>query len=198
MKIVLATVVLCVIAAGPAGAQDDAGAWTVATRAYMSGTSAGSTPEGYEVYSAFGLEAALRRDLGGPFSLELVLCPQSREVEFTAGAEPAPNLGSLEILPIMLLARWRAPGDGLRPYLGAGLALSVFWEKSGDLNSTDIPAAAGPALLAGAEFPLSPRLSGSVELKLHGLTADVTGLEAGPVELRLHPSLLSAGVGYRF
>lgn len=198
MKMVLAAVVACLVAAGAAGAQGDGGPWTIATRAYMSGTSAGSAPEGYEAYSAFGLEAALRRDLGGPFSLELVLCPQSREVEFTAGGEPAPNLGSLEILPVMLLAGWRAAGDGLRPYLGAGLALSVFWEKSGDLNSTDIPAAVGPVLQAGAEFPLSPRLSGSVELKLHGLTADVTGLEPGPVELRLHPSLLSAGVGYRF
>jgi outer membrane protein len=183
-------------------AQDDApptGDWTLLTRLFMTGTSEGSDPEGYEVYSAFGLEAGLRRDLGARFALELDVSPQSREVELVDGTEPAPNLGSLEILPLVLLLQWRPmPGGSVRPYVGAGVALSIFWEKSGELNSTDIPADTGVALQLGLDFPLSPRLSGNFDFRWHSLTADIGTAGEPLATLRIHPSSLNLGVGYRF
>jgi outer membrane protein len=165
----------------------------------MTGTSEGSDPEGYEVYSAFGLEAGLRRDLGARFALELDVSPQSRVVERLDGRDPAPNLGSLEILPLVLLLQWRpVPGGSVRPYAGAGVALSIFWERCGDLNSTDIPADPGVALQLGLHFPLSPRLSGNVDLRWHSLTADIESASEPLATLRIHPSSLNLGVGYRF
>jgi opacity protein-like surface antigen len=195
--------VTCPLSSAVAASAEDetpsTGNWTLLTRLYMTGTSEGSDPEGYEVYSAFGVEAGLRRDLGGRFALELEVSPQSREVELLDGTEPAPNLGSLEVLPLVLLLQWR-PGFGgsVRPYAGAGVALSIFWEKSGDLNSTDIPADPGVALQLGLDFPLSPRLSGNVDLRWHSLTADIASAGEQVATLRIHPSSLNLGVGYRF
>ncbi len=187
---------------GVAAAQVDTSrdsAWWMLTRMSMTGVSASSDPTGYEAYSTFGLDVAIRRELGRHLLVEFDVAPQSREVEFVGGSEPAPNLGSLEVLPLILLLQWRLGSyGGVQPYLGAGVSLSVFWEKSGDLNATDIPVSAGAALQLGADVPISARVFANLDLRWHGLVADISAQDTPLVELRIHPTTLGAGMGFRF
>ena len=72
------------------------GPWSLRVRAVMSGTSYESQPEGYQIYSGFGLEAALVRHVSEVVDLEISLRTESREVE-------GPRDGGVE----HRLGRWR-------------------------------------------------------------------------------------------
>ncbi|MDO9693649.1 MAG: OmpW family outer membrane protein [Candidatus Latescibacteria bacterium] len=195
-RLLLLVCAVVLLTAASASAQSD---WTLLTRLFMTGVSDGSEPAGYKVYSAFGLEVGVRRDLGRSFGLELDLGPQSREVELLDGTDPVPNLGSLEVLPLVLLARWTPDLHGaVRPYLGVGGAFTVFWEKSGALNSTEIPTELGAVVQLGADIALSPRLCANLDLRSQSLTADIADSGVPLATLRIHPTTLAVGLGYRF
>ncbi len=86
--------------------------WTLRLRAAISGSSYESDPAGYKIYSGIGLEGAVERGLGRVASLELAFRTKSREVLGPASAGGDERLGSLEMLPVTLLARWRPRGRG--------------------------------------------------------------------------------------
>ena len=56
-------------------------AWSFTTRVLATGSSDHSEPDGFMVYSAFTLEAALRHTLSRSFAAELSIRTESREVD---------------------------------------------------------------------------------------------------------------------
>ena len=147
---------------------DPTNPWTFATRVVMTGSSDAtrSEPEGYEVYSAFTLEAVVKRRLGSVLALEASVRTESRELSF--GEDEVP-VGSFEALPLNVILQYRpAVGDRFRPYVGAGLALTVVWVF---LN---------------------------VDLRWNPWRTSVESDGSELVRLRIDPIALGVGVGFRF
>jgi outer membrane protein len=189
-------VAACALAPGLARAQSSTSPWTFATRAVMTGSSDPdrSDPKGYEFYSAFAIEAAVQRRLGSRFALETSLRTESREVTF----QDAPA-GSIEVLPVNVILQYRPPiGDRVRPYVGAGLNLSVVWEKAGALDSTDLAPSIAPAVQLGVDVRLTPRLFLNLDVRWHPWRTDVEADGETLARLQIDPLALGAGIGFRF
>ena len=147
------------------------------------------------------IEAAAERRLSDVTFLELSGRTESREVLGPERAGEDNRLGSLEMLPVTLLARWRPRGHGsapFQPYLGAGAALTATWEKSGALDSADVPPSLAPAVGLGADIRLSPRLVLNLDAKWNPLTARITHFRTPDPEVKIDPLTLGVGVGVRF
>ena len=173
--------------------------WIFTTRVLMTGSSDRSDPTGYKVYSTFALEAGLRRQLSRAFAAELTLRTESREIDslFPSGADR--RLGSIELLPIDLLLRYQLPtGGAWHPYAGAGVNLTVAWEKSGLLDSTDMSGSVGPAFQVGTDLDLSSLAVLNVDLKWNKMTATLENAGTRLTRIRIDPLTLGAGVGFRF
>ncbi len=175
--------------------------WTLRLRAAISGTSHDSQPAGYKIYSAIALEAALERRVSDVASLELSLRTESREVLGPTDAGADNRLGSLEMLPLTLLGRWRPRGGragAFQPYLGAGAALTATWEKSGALDSSDVPASLRPALGLGTDYEISPRVVLNADVKWNPLTARVVNFRTPEPTVKIDPMTFGLGMGVRF
>jgi outer membrane protein W len=170
--------------------------WSFATRVLATGSSDHSEPEGFMVYSAFALEAALRRTLGRSFAAELTVRTESREVDSLVTTGEDRRLGSIELLPINLFLQYRLGGGRVHPYVGAGVSATFAWEKSGALDSTDMKGSLGPAVQVGADFDLSPRVRLNTDLKWNGMRADLKHGETRLADIRVDP--LSLGIGLAF
>jgi outer membrane protein len=173
--------------------------WTFTTRLLATGSSDKSEPDGYKAFSAVTLEAALRRNFGRILGLELMARTESREVDSLVPSGEDRRLGSLELLPLSLMLQFHPASHGaVRPYAGAGVNLTVAWEKSGALDSLDMGGSVGPALQAGADFDLSSRTLLNVDLRWNRLTADLENAGARLTRLKLDPLSLGVGLGFRF
>lgn len=174
-------------------------AWTLRTRAVMTGVSDSSEPEGYKVYSGLAMDVDLTRALGRHLSLDWTIGTQSREVELTTPGAGKLNLGSIEVLPLGMLLQYRfRPGGRFQPYLGAGVTFNVFWEKSGALDSADLSHGVAPTLAAGFDYTISSRMVFNADFRLSRLETELETEGRTAATLALHPSTLAAGVGFRF
>lgn len=188
-------------AQAPSSSARPPGPWTFTTRLVLSGSSdeAESDPAGYKVYSAFALDAAVQRKLGSRLAFEASLRTESREVAVRgADGKEAPR-GSVEALPLGLILQYRpGAGDRFRPYIGAGVNVTVVWEKAGALDSADLSPSLAPAVQLGADVRVSPRVFLSVDLKWNPWRTDIELDEGTLAHLRIDPLALGIGVGFRF
>lgn len=192
------TMILLCPASAPA---QERGPWTSTTRLVLSGSSdpAESDPQGYKVYSGIALDIGIQRRLGPRLGVEFNLRSESREV--TLARDPGADipLGSVEVLPVTLLLQYRPLAGGkVRPYFGAGLNLTVVWEKAGALDSTDLSPSLAPAVQLGTDLRLSPRLFLNVDLKWNPWRTDIKEGSDTLAHLRVDPIALGVGVGFRF
>jgi outer membrane protein len=172
--------------------------WSFITRAHLGGTSEGSDPAGYKVYSAVAIEVAACRVLASHLTAEANLSLESREVEFSEG-DSKTNLGSIEALPLTMLIQWRHRSRGtVLPYVGAGINGTYFWERSGRLDSHDLSPTIGPAVQLGADFVLSPSMFLNADFRWNSSETDVEAKGKHYATLRIHPASLGLGVGFRF
>lgn len=173
--------------------------WVFTTRVLVTGSSDHSDLPGYQVYSAFTLEAGLCRRLSRLFAAELTIRTESREIDSLVPSGEDRRLGSLELLPVDLLFQFRLPTKGgVHPYAGAGVNLTVAWEKSGLLDSVDMAGSVGPALQVGADLDLSSYALLNVDLKWNSLTADLSNAGTRLASIQMDPLTLGIGVGFRF
>jgi len=173
--------------------------WVFSTRVIATGSSDESEPAGYKVYSAFSIEAGLRRRLTRALGVELAVRTESREVDSLFPPGEDRRLGSLELLPIDLLLQLHLPtGGSVHPYAGAGVNLTVAWEKSGVLDSLDMPGSVGPALQVGTDVDLSSYALLNVDLRWNTLRAELDNAGTRFTRLKIDPVSLGIGVGFRF
>jgi outer membrane protein len=173
--------------------------WALVTRLLVTGSSDRSDPPGYQAYSTFTLEAAVRRHLSRTLDTELSVRTESREIDSLFPAGENRRLGSIELLPIALLLHYRLPTRAAwHPYAGAGVNLTVAWEKSGLLDSVDMRARVGPAVQVGTDLDLSSAAVLNVDLKWNKMTATLENAGTRLARIRLDPVSLGVGVGFRF
>jgi outer membrane protein W len=175
----------------PAHGQDS---W-VKVRAALSGSSDTSTPGAYGIYSGVALDAALVRR-AGPLALELSFRAESREVQ---GPGPGPNLRSLEMLPVGLALQWRPRSNGdaaFQPYVGVGVTSTITWEKSGALDSIDVPLHIGPTVQLGFDRRLSPRAALNLDVRWGTLRVDLTELDPSARDVKVDPLVFGLGLAF--
>jgi outer membrane protein len=130
---------------------------------------------------------------------ELILTvPQQMTVSNTASG----NIGTFKALPPTLTLQYHFTDfNGYKPYVGAGLNYTKITHTnvaSGAYSLDDHTY--GLALQAGVDVPLTKQVSLNFDLKKVQIKTDVysgsTGAKAG--SLKLDPTLIGVGVGYRF
>ncbi len=173
--------------------------WEFDTRLLVTGSSHGSEPDGYTMYTAFPIEVAVRRTLSRRFCLELALRNESREVDKSATPE-AVRVGSIEFLPTYLLLQYHLRTTGTwRPYLGLGVNATIAWEKAGTLDSMNVSPSVGPAVQAGVDIELKSYLALNADFRWNTFTTTVEP-DGGPTlaKIKVDPSSLGFGVAVRF
>ncbi len=117
-----------------------------------------------------------------------------------SGVSDRVNLGSIQTLPINVLVQDDFRGDAarVRPYAGAGLNLTVFWEKSGALDSSDLSPGGGLAVQVGTDVALSNAVVFNLDLRWNQLATDLEFEGRRVARLSIHPLTIGAGFGFRF
>ncbi|MGE0555143.1 MAG: OmpW family protein [Gemmatimonadales bacterium] len=192
--------VLLVAITGSSAAQSRAPEkpWVMKSRLLITGTNRSSEPDGFTTYTAFPLEVSIGRSLGGRVALELAARSESREVD-RAATPTAERLGTLELLPVSLLAQYRLGNGRLQPYLGVGGNLTVAWEKAGVLDSMEVSPSLGPALQAGVDLRLSDYLVFNADFRWNAMRTEIDA-PRGPrlARLLIDAASLGVGLGVRF
>lgn len=130
-------------------------------------------------------------------SAELILATTKHDVTVADGDV---DLGSIWLLPPTLLLQYRfAPEAQVRPYLGAGVNLTIFYNEDlgVDVSAIDYDAAIGFALQGGVDIPLGD--GGwfvNLDAKKVFLGTDVT-IDGGALvaDVTIDPWVFGAGFG---
>jgi outer membrane protein len=127
---------------------------------------------------------------------ELVLTyPQKHDVLLDGAV-----IGSFKHLPPTLLGQYHFnPIGQFTPYLGAGVNFTRIsnvhlLNGAGDLENHSV----GLALQAGADFKINNNWSLNVDIKRINIRSDVTAAGATISQVKVDPTLVAVGVGYRF
>lgn len=127
---------------------------------------------------------------------ELVLTyPQKHEVYLDGN-----SIGTFKHLPPTLLAQYHFLPDGqFSPYVGAGINFTRLSSVkllggTADLESNSV----GLAVQAGIDFKIDKQWSLNLDVKRVNIRSDVTAGGAKISAVKVDPTLVSIGVGYRF
>lgn len=144
------------------------------------------------------------RFIGDNFAVALTAgLPPHISIKGTKTLEPFGTLAETTYGPATLTAQYRPLRQGtFQPYVGAGAAyMIVFSTDDGAFRDVEIDNDLSPALEAGADFMLTPRLGIFVDAKKAFLRTEARGTFGGaPVvgKVKLDPWALSVGGTVRF
>ncbi|WP_352642437.1 OmpW family protein [Mesorhizobium sp. M0520] len=134
---------------------------------------------------------------------ELILATTYANINGAGSIGALGNVGKVWVLPPTLTLQYHITRFGaFRPYVGAGLNYTVFYNQSvGSADALHIKNTFGAALQVGFDYMLDQHWGVNFDLKKLFLEPDFTAKVAG-TDLRgkakLDPWLIGAGVTYRF
>ena len=158
-----------------------------------------------EVGNDVTFEIDISRRFGKYFGAEIILATAAHEVRIEDGA----SLGSVHILPPTLLAQFHLPLAGkVHPYIGAGVNLTIIYDKTGVLETPALAGlpgdeitlgtSVGAAGQVGVDVDISERAVLNVDLKYVGLKTNLE-LDANSLgDVHVDPIIFGVGFGYRF
>ena len=198
-KMMLAAAAACALTSGAAMAQQAESPWLVRVRAvHLDSENKDSTGLGLSINNKTIPELDVSYFFTPNIAAELVLTyPQKHDLR-SNGAK----IGSLKHLPPTLLAQYHFTNFGaFKPYLGAGVNYTVFFNEKakGGFTDFDLKDSFGFALQAGFDYMIDRNWGFNFDVKKLFLEPKVkvnNGLVAGKV--KIDPWLIAAGVTYRF
>lgn len=135
------------------------------------------------------------------FATELILATNSHNMGATGTDLGDLDIGKVTLLPPTLLAQYHFnPGGQLRPYVGAGINYTFFYDAdAGDLTSISYDDGFGYALQAGIDIGLNDNWALNADLKKIFLNTDAS-INGGAVtaDVDLDPWIFGFGLAYRF
>ena len=112
------------------------------------------------------------------------------------------HLGGVNVLPPTLLLQYHFNHAGkVRPYVGAGINYTRFWNSSLNAGGTPISIknhSVGPALQAGVDIQISKRLFFNIDVKKVWMKTDTSLAGADLGTLHIDPLIVGVGVGMKF
>ncbi len=187
--------------AAPMAMAQDSGSWVVRARA-LNLQSANKDTTGLKL--SVNDKTFPEVDIGYFFSpnlaVELVLTyPQKHDIR-----SDGTKIGTLKHLPPTLLAQWHFPMGGFRPYVGAGLNLTLFSDVKFDpavaaaLSPSIKKRSTGAAFQVGVDVPMGGGWLVNLDLKKVQIQTDVFAGTVKAGTFKVDPTLVSLGVGKRF
>ncbi len=195
------TLLLGLLAAAGAAQAQDTGDWLVRGRAlYLDSANKDSTGLNLSVNNKTFPEFDISYFFSPNFAAELVLTyPQKHDLRSNGN-----KIGTLKHLPPTLLAQWHFPMGGFRPYVGAGLNLTLFSDVSFDpavqaaLSPSIKNRSTGAAFQVGVDVPMGGGWLFNLDVKKVQIKTDVFSFGAKAGTFKVDPTLLSVGFGKRF
>lgn len=133
---------------------------------------------------------------------ELILAATPHDIGATGTTLGNLDLGSVWLLPPTLTVQYHFNPDGrIRPYAGAGLNYTFFFDQNPGSSITRIEYDnnIGYALQAGVDYAITGNWLFNVDVKKIYLNTDVS-INNGAItaDVDLDPWIVGAGIGYRF
>ena len=197
MKKLIVTTAVCALLSGAAFAQESP--WMVRARAVgINMANKDATGLGLTVDNKTIPEVDISYFFNKNVAVEVVLTvPQKQTVNsITLGYD----IGTFKHLPPTVTLQYHFDGSSaVKPYVGAGINYTQFSKVnllSGGADMSDH--SWGAAIQAGLDFPIDKNLSFNIDVKKVNIKTDVFvgGVNAGV--LKVNPTLLGVGLGYRF
>lgn len=143
--------------------------------------------------------------------VELIAATSRHEIATVGpGTKNVGNIITTWVLPPTLTAQYHFnPKGKLRPYLGAGVNLTVFWnahstaalERVAGRTPVELPVSVGYALQAGADIDISKKFFLNVDLKYVDIGTRArlysAGLGLQRVQVDVNPFVVGVGLGLR-
>jgi len=129
--------------------------------------------------------------------VELILGTSRHQVTSSLG-----NLGGVNVLPPTLLLQYHFNHQGrIRPYLGAGVNYTYFYNNGLNVNGQPISItnhSFGPAVQAGVDVQITKSLFVNADIKKIWMRTDASLGGASLGRLDIDPVVVGLGVGMRF
>lgn len=136
-------------------------------------------------------------------AVELIAAVSPHDVDAVGTSLGTVDLGSVWLLPPTVLLQYHHPlPHGFKPYVGAGVNYTVFFDEDapgGTVTSIDYENSFGWALQFGVDYMLNEHWLLNVDVKKLFLSTDVS-LNGGAItaDVDINPWIVGAGIGYRF
>ncbi len=156
-----------------------------------------------EVDNAITADADFSYFFTDNIAAELTLAVTEHDVEAKDTLAGNIDLGDVKLLPPTLTLQYHLMPDGkYRPYIGAGVNYTVFFDEDpGDATSIDYDNAFGFALQAGIDIGINEHLAINFDVKKILLDTDVSVRALGTrveTHVDIDPWLIGIGLAYRF
>lgn len=197
MKKLILTTAVCALLSGAALAEQSP--WMVRARAVgLDMSNKDSTGLGLNVNNKTIPEIDISYFINKNVAVELILTvPQKQTVNSTALGT---DIGTFKHLPPVITLQYHFDNFAdFKPYVGAGLNYTQITQVNlldggANINSHSW----GGALQAGIDFPIDKNLSFNIDIKKLSLKTDVFVGGANRGVLKLDPTLIGVGLGYRY
>ena len=197
MKKLILTTAVCALLSGAAFAEQSP--WMVRARAVgLDMSNKDSTGLGLNVNNKTIPEIDISYFINKNLAVELILTvPQKQTVNSTALGT---DIGTFKHLPPVITLQYHFDNFAdFKPYVGAGLNYTQITQVNlldggANINSHSW----GGALQAGIDFPIDKNLSFNIDIKKLSLKTDVFVGGANRGVLKLDPTLIGVGLGYRY
>lgn len=178
-------------------AQAAQGDWLARARIIHINPDASSSALNLDVNSKTTIEADFSYFVTNNLALELILATKKHQV--TAGGVP---VGDVKHLPPTLTLQYHfLPQGTFRPYLGAGLNYTRFYDVNlGGGTLTVDKSSWGGALQAGADIQITKALFLNVDVKRIWMDTEVKSVATGATlaNLKINPWIFGVGIGIKF
>lgn len=210
MKRTWLLVVVAIVALGMLGGSQvfaGDGQWMVRTRLIQISPDASGNGElqGTDVDGDFTVEADFTYFFRKRWAVEVIAATASHDVtvpdiDKAATSSNKFSLGSASILPPTVTLQYHFQPDGkVRPYIGAGINYTIFYDQTGVLDTLDdLDNSFGFAGQVGVDFMLNDSMSVNLDLKYIQLDTDVSSRGTKLGTLTVDPWIFGVGFGWRF
>jgi outer membrane protein len=137
------------------------------------------------------------------FAAELILGTTSANIYGEGAVSGLDKIGKTWVLPPTLMLQYHFTDFGVfKPYVGAGVNYTMFYNQSGDTASAlDVKDSFGAALQVGADYMIDEHWGVNFDVKKLFLRPEYETTNGGnnyTGKAKLDPWLIGAGVTYRF
>ena len=135
-------------------------------------------------------EADISYFLTKNIAIEAICCVSKHEV--TSGGA---KVGDTTLFPPTVMLQYHFDMGKLKPYAGAGVNYTVFFDNT---NGLKLDNAWGAAIQAGFDYQIKGNWFGNVDFKKLWLGTDYSAAGGAHGHVDIDPIIVGAGIGYRF